>query len=184
MDFDSIWEIIAPWVAALGGISGICGIIVFAAKMIIKRVINKNSTMLASQFNTKEIAQETAEQLAGKTLDIDVTAVTEKSLRKLTRQVDTRIEKVEETASSLAGILVPMGKAIAKLKALTDDERAELTAAIQVLEKGYTPAEADEKMTVVLTPIALPEAAESAEESNSEENEEEETGLNFGDLEG
>lgn len=177
MDFDTIWEVIAPWVAALGGISGICGIIVFAAKSVIKRIIKKNDTMLDSKFNTKEIAQETANQLAGKTLNIDVTAVTEKSLRKLNKQLDTRIEKVEETVSSLSVVLVPMGKAIAKLKALTDDERAELTTAIQLLEAGYTPPEPDEKMTVVLTPVALPAKTD-------DEDEKEETGVNFGDLEG
>lgn len=181
MNYDTVWEIIAPWIAALGGITGICGIIVLIAKFIVSRMIKKNSKMLGSLFNTDNIAQSVANQLAGKTIDIDVTAVTEKSLGKLTRRLDARIEKVEDTASALSGILVPMGKAIAKLKALTDDERAELTAAIQVLEKGYTPPDMDEKMTVVLTPVALPENTETDDEEDEEDGE---TGLNFGDLEG
>lgn len=172
---DYVWELIAPWVAALGGAGG-AGVIIYAiVRLILGRVLNKNNKMLDATFNIDNISQRVAEKLAGKTLNIDVTAVTEKALKKLAKELDAKIEKIETATNSLKGILVPMGKGITKLKALTKEEVAELASAIKALEGAYEPPAENETMTVVLQPIALPEEKEEAVPAG---------GVNFGGLGG
>ena len=159
---DYVWEIVAPWVAALGGASGI-GLITYAiVRGLMGRLLKKNRTMLDGTFNVENLSRQVAERLAGKTLNIDVTAVTEKALRMLARELDAKIEKIETATNSLKGILAPIGKGIIKLKALTKEEVAELASAIKALEGEYKPAPENETMTVVLQPVTLSDEKEDA----------------------
>ena len=119
------------------------------------KMLKKNFTLLDGTYNVDAFSQRVAEKLAGKTLNIDVTAVTEKSLKKTAQVLDKRVEKVEDAVGALAPILIAIAKAQIKLKALSEAERGELASAINLLEKGYKPPEADEIMTVQLTPIEL-----------------------------
>lgn len=163
---DYVWELISPYVAALGGASGAGVIIYTIVRAVIGKVFNKNNKMLDATFNVDNLSQKVSEKLAGKTLNIDVTAVTEKSLKKLAKELDARMEKMEQLTNSLKSILVPMGKGIVKLKALTKDEVAELSDAIKGLAGDYKPKEPDEVMTVVLQPIAAaPEEKTDAEKA-------------------
>ena len=162
---DYVWELISPYVAALGGASGAGLIIYTIVRAIIGKLVNKNKKMLDATFNVDNLSQKVSEKLAGKTLNIDVTAVTEKSLKKLTKELDARMEKIEKITNSLKSLLVPMGKGIAKLKALTKEEVAELADAIKGLEGEYKPQEPDEVMTVVLQPLAVEEEAAPAQAS-------------------
>lgn len=175
---DYVWTIIEPYVRlVLEAI--IMGVNIFIIiRSYTKRTFNKNFTLLNSTYNVDTFSQRVAEKLAGKTLNIDVTAVTEKSLKKTARALDERIEKVESAVGALARILIAIAKAQIKLKALNDDERGELASAISLLEKGYKPPEADEIMTVQLTPIELnQEPIEIDEEPTDTDG-----GVNFGGL--
>ena len=152
---DYVWEIIEPYLRLILE-AIIMGVNIFIIiRSYTKKTFNKNFTLLNSTYNVDTFSQRVAEKLAGKTLNIDVTAVTEKSLKKTARALDERIEKVESAVGALARILIAIAKAQIKLKALNDDERGELASAISLLEKGYKPPEADEIMTVQLTPISL-----------------------------
>lgn len=157
-----VWELIAPWIAAIGGASGI-GVIIYAiARALMGKVLKKNNTMLDATFNVDAIGQKLAEKLAGKTLNIDVTAVTEKALKKLAKQLDEKIQKVEDSTNAYRRILALIGKGISKLKALSKDEVTELNSAIKAIESEYIPPEENETMTVVLQPIALPNEKEGS----------------------
>ena len=92
--------------------------------------------------------------------------------------MDERVVKVEDAANSLKGVLIAMAKGIIKLKALSEDEKTELASAIKTLEKNYKPPEADEIMTVRLTPIELHQEPEA--DAPSDENTD--SGVNFGGL--
>lgn len=173
-----VWELIQPWIAAILAALGSGGIITLIVRAVVKKILNKNTTMLDATYNAERVSQLTAEKLAGKTMNIDVTAVTEKALKKTTRELDTRIEKTEEIANSHTAILIAMAKGIIKLKALSDDEKAELASAVAQLEKGYKPPEADEIMTVRLTPIELTQ--EPSADAPSDESDD--GGVNFGGL--
>ena len=70
-----------------------------------------------------------------------------------------------------------IAKGIIKLKALTDEEKAELASAIALLEADYRPPTDNEVMTVQLAPISLPEETEDEEEQPAED-----SGVNFGGL--
>ncbi len=152
---DYVWELIQPWITAILAALGSGGIITLIVRAIVNKILRKNNAMLDATYNTDRVSQLVAEKLAGKTLNIDVTAVTEKSLKKTARVLDERVEKVENAVGSLSAILIAIAKAQIKLKALTEAERIELASAISLLEKGYKPPEADEIMTVQLTPIEL-----------------------------
>lgn len=176
---DYVWELIQPWIAAILAALGSGGIITLIVRAIVNKILRKNNAMLDATYNPDRASQLVAEKLAGKTLNIDVTAVTEKALKKTTRELDTRIEKSEEIANSHTAILIAMAKGIIKLKALSDDEKAELASAVAQLEKGYKPPEADQIMTVQLTPISLDERDADEEEETPAATD---SGVNFGGL--
>jgi cell division protein ZapA (FtsZ GTPase activity inhibitor) len=169
---EQAWEIIAPYVAMIGG-SGVTGLVTFVViRLLVSRIINKNTKTLKDTFNVESLSQQVAERFAGKTLNIDVTAITEKALKRLAKELDGKIEKVAAQTNSLKGLLAAVGKGIAHLKALSEEERAELASAIKALEGEYKPPEPEELMTVVLQPIAI----EEAEQANP-------AAVNFGGLE-
>ena len=175
---DYVWEIIQPYVAAILAALGSGGIITLIVRAFTNKMLKKNFTLLDGTYNVDTFSQRVAERLAGKTLNIDVTAVTEKSLKKTAQALDKRIEKVEDAVGAVAPILIAIAKAQIKLKALSDAERGELASAINLLEKGYKPPEADEIMTVQLTPIELhQEPIEQSEEPTDAD-----SGVNFGGL--
>lgn len=175
---DYVWELIQPWITAILAALGSGGIITLIVRAIVNKIWRKNNAMLDATYNADAVSQRVAEKLAGKTLNIDVTAVTEKALKKTTRELDARIEKSEEIANSHTAILIAMAKGIIKLKALTDEEKTELASAVAQLEKGYKPPEADQIMTVRLTPITLPDDTEEPNDEPSESG----SGVNFGGL--
>lgn len=176
---DYVWGIIEPYVLAVVAFITGTGLGATILRALLNKIFNKNSKMLDSAFNADKVAQKTADKLAGKTLNIDVTAVTEKALKKTTTQLDKRIQKVEDTANALVSILVPIAKGIAKFKALSDAERDELTGAIRLLEGAYERPDDNSVMTVVLEPITISEESED----DSEEAPPTDTGVNFGGLE-
>lgn len=174
---DYVWELIQPYVLAVIAFLSGSGITAVILRAVVKKLFTKNSEKLEQAYNTEKVAQKTAEKLAGKTLNIDVTAVTEKALKKVAEKLDIRVEKVEEATNALKAILVAIAKGIIKLKALTDDEKAELASAIALLENGYRPPAQNEVMTVKLAPIELPEDTEDEEEQPATD-----SGVNFGGL--
>lgn len=173
---DYVWEIVQPWVTAIVAALGGSGVVYAIVRALIGKVLRKNNAMLDANYNADKVSQLTAEKLAGKTLNIDVTAVTEKALKKTAKQLDERVEKVEDIANSLKGILAAIGKGIIKLKALSKEEVAELAAAIKELENGYKPPEKDEVMTVMLEPLVVSDDKRYEDGSSN-------SGLNFGGLE-
>ncbi len=175
---DAVWNVIEPYIAALGGATTVGAVIYAIVRLLVSRVIKKNSAMLNNTFNIDNLSQKVAEKLAGKTMNIDVTAVTEKSLKKLAGQLNVRVEQVEAATNSLKCILVAIAKGVVQLKALTADERAELEAAIKALESDYKPVEKEEPLTVVLQPVELPAETTDSDGGSGTH------GVNFGDLEG
>lgn len=159
---DYAWELVAPWVAALGGAGSIGTILYLIARRLMGKILTRNNALLDNTFNIDTVSVKVAERLAGKTLNIDVTAVTERALKRLAKELDARIEKIETATNSLKRILAPIGKGVIKLKALTSEEVNELASAIKALENEYQPPAENEVMTVVLQPVALMEETEEA----------------------
>lgn len=176
---DYVWELIQPYVVAVLATLSSSGVVALIVRALVNKILNKNYVMLDKAYNIDKISKQVAEKLAGKTLNIDVTAVTEKALRKTTRELDSRIEKSESISNSHTAILIAMAKGIIKLKALSDAEKAELANAVALLEKGYKQPEVEEAMTVLLSPIELDQ--QESEDENIDE-EEIESGVNFGGL--
>ena len=164
------WDLIAPYVLGIGG-SAITGLITFIViRVLVGKIVSKNTQTLTQVFNVDLLTQKVAEKFAGRTLNIDVTALTEKALRKLAKELDTKVAKIEDATNSLKALLIAIGKGIYDLKRLTDEQKAELTEAIRLLESGYIPPEKEEYMTVILEPIVT---------ADDKEDEETPSGLNF-----
>ena len=173
MDINAIWQTIEPYFwgilsGLLGGTSVYC-----VAKVFLKKMFNSFS----EKHNTDTMAQKVADKLAGKSLNIDVTAVTEKRLDKIEKALSKQVKAVSETTDSYKHLLALMAGAVSKFKAVTDEERTELTAAIRAIEKGYTPPEPEEIITVSLKPIELEGKNEKAESDR-----EDESLINFGGI--
>lgn len=162
-------KLIAAIIAGLGGAAGVGAIIQTVATSRFNKAMRKNSALLGATFNPEMMSQLIADKLAHKTINIDMTALTEKALRKL----DGRVEKLESLVNSLKGILVAIAKGTIKLKALTEEEKAELASAIQTLASDYKPPEKEEVMTVLLEPIPTEE---------KKKNNVTDIGVNFGGL--
>lgn len=165
-------KLIAAIIAWLGGAAGIGAIIQTVATSRFNKAMRNNSALLGATFNPEMMSQLIADKLAGKTMNIDVTAVTEKSMKKL----DGRVVKLETLINSLKCILVAIAKGTIKLKALTAEEKEELASAIQTLASDYKPPEKDEVMTVLLEPIKVQEKPENVADSVAD------NGVNFGGL--
>lgn len=176
---DYVWEIIQPYVLAVIAFLSGSGIVAVILRAVVKKLFTKNSATLEEAYNTEKVAQKVAEKLAGKTLNIDVTAVTEKALKKTAEKLDVRVEKVEVATNALKAILVAIAKGTIKLKALTDEEKTELASAIAQLEANYKPPTDNEIMTVKLAPISLPEDDADEEEEKPAAHD---SGVNFGGL--
>lgn len=171
MNIDTIWAAIEPYVMAIVGALG-GGTAIYA---LVRSFVGKWITKFGAKYDTEIMANKVAERLAGKTIDIDVTAVTEKKLDKLSKLWNKKIDEIKQASDSYKHILALIAAAVSKFKAVSDDERAALIQAIQTIEKDYTPIEPDVVTTVKLTPIEL-------EGKTEEKGEQDESLINFGGI--
>lgn len=147
MDINSIWAVIEPYITGLAG-TATGGLIVG----IICRLLQGR---LMRRLDVSDIADKVAKQLAGKTLNIDVTAVTEKRLDKIDKNLSKKVEEIQEKTEEYKHLLALMGGALVHLKALSEAEKTALTEAITALEHDYIPPEPEQITTVKLEPIVL-----------------------------
>lgn len=149
MDMQQIWQAVEPYVMwAIGAIVG--GTSIYAlAKFFLKKVFKR----FEEKYEVNDMANKVADKLAGKTLNIDVTAVTEKRLDKLDKKLSKAVERIHSETAAYKHLLALIGGAMTKLKAVTAEERNALNDAITALESDFTPPEPEEVVTVKLEPI-------------------------------
>lgn len=165
MDINAIWAMLEPYVTGIAG-TATGGLIVG----IICRLLQGR---LMRRLDAGALADKVAQKLGGKTFNVDMTAVAEKKLDKIDRKLSKKVEDIQEQTAAYKHLLVLIGGAISKLKAVTEQEKASFTEAIRALERSYIPPEPEEIITVKLEPIVFEDKTEEAEE----------TGLiNFGSL--
>lgn len=150
---NEIWNIVEPYILTIGG--ALCGgsIIAVIARIICKRLIDKAS----AAYSLNKFATEVADKLGGKTLNIDVTAVTERRLKEIADMLSSKVQIVADETNSYKRLLVLIGTALTHLKMLSDEERTALIEAIQELDSEYVPPEKEVIATVKLEPISLDE---------------------------
>ena len=152
MNMQEIWRVAEPYIMTVVGALGGGTVIYALARILLGRLLST----FATKYDTNDMADKVAGKLAGKTLNIDVTAVTEQRLDKLSKLLTNQLENIREETESYKRLLSLIGGAIAKLKAITPEEKTALTEAITALDNSYIPAEPSEITTVKLEPIALP----------------------------
>lgn len=176
MDINAIWQTVEPYVMAIiGALAGGTGIYA-----LVRSFIGKWVNSFGKKYDMDDMAQKVADKLAGKSLNIDVTAVTEKRLDKIEKALSKQVKAVSETTDSYKHLLALMAGAVSKFKAVTDEERTALTEAIQTIEKGYKPPEPEEIITVSLKPIEI--ELEGKNEDTDPPLQEEESLINFGGI--
>lgn len=157
MDIQAIWAAAEPYVMAIVGALGGGTVIYTLARTLMNKLLNKFS----AKYDMDDMADKVAKKLAGKTLNVDVTAVTEKRLDKIENKLRKQVDQLQEQTAAYRQLLTAIGAAVAHFKSLTEEERGELQAAIQALDHRYTPPAPEEIVTVKLEPIALePDHAE------------------------
>ena len=172
MDINVIWAAVEPFVSAVAGTAAGGVIVGFICKLLQKKLLRK--------LDANDVANRVAEKLGkGMTVDVDLTAVTEKRLDKVEQKLHKQEEKMREETASYRCILTQIGKAVAHLKSLTDDEKQALQGAITTLDSDYIPPAPEKRITVKLEPIATDEPS-VAEEENMPDGE---SLINFGGLE-
>jgi len=173
MDINQIWQTVEPWIMAIvGALAGGTG--VFA---LVRAFVGKWINKFGAKYDTEIMAGKVAEKLAGKTIDVDVTAITEKKLGKISNTLDKSIAEVEKATNAYKHILALIAGAVSRFKALTDEERKEFTDAIKAIEKDYTPPQPEPIATVKLAPIELEFKTDETQAA-----EDEESLINFGGL--
>lgn len=147
---NEIWNIVEPYiltiVAALGGGS----VIALIARMICKTLINKAS----EAYDVNKIADKVADKLGGKTIDVDITSITEKRLEEISQKLVAQVVKVSDETNSYKKLLVLIGGALSHLKMLSAQEKEELVAAIHELDESFVPKQKEIIATVKLEPIS------------------------------
>lgn len=160
MDINTIWAAIEPYimtvVGALGG-----GTVVFA---LVRSLVGGFVKKFAAKYDMDDMASKVASKMTGKTLNIDVTAVTEKRLDKIDKKLTKQVEELSEQTNAYKHLLALIGGTIAKLKANTEAERGALLDAVQALEADYKPPEPEQVTTVRLEPIVFERQTEAAAE--------------------
>lgn len=155
---NEIWNVVEPYVisalkALLEGTA-----LVLILRLLIKQFLTKASTI----YDVNLISNKVADKLGGKTINVDVTAVTEKRLSETTAILHKDVKTIADEVNSFKRLLVCIGKSLTYLKALSDDDRAELETAIKDLDDCYIPPDKEVIATVKLEPITLNEPSVSA----------------------
>ena len=162
---NEIWNIIEPYImTVIGALTG-GSIIAVIAKIICNRIIKKASTA----YDINSLAEKVAEMLAGKTINIDIASLVDGKLQKIAKTLAKEVDKVADNLNSYTPLLVAIGKALTRLKMLTDEEREALIKAVKTVDKSYIPPEDNIVATVKLDPITIETEPENKE-----------TGVNLG----
>ncbi|MDE7406487.1 MAG: hypothetical protein K2M89_06415 [Clostridiales bacterium] len=159
---NTIWNIVEPYVLALGSFVTGGGLIAFIAAFVCKRITNKAS----AAYDIQALAKQIADKLGGKTIEVDITSIVEKRLKEISNKLAAQVGKVADETNSYKPLLVCIGTALAHLKMLTDDERAALIAAVRELDKEYVPPAKEVIATIKLEPISVasPPASDNSQE--------------------
>ncbi len=150
---NEIWQTVEPYILTIVGALGGGSIIYVIARILLGRLINKASAV----YDINAIANKVADRLGGKTFNVDITAIVEQRLKEISEKLSAQVKTVADETNSYKHLLVLVGTALAHLKMLTDEERAELIKAVQELDSEYKPPEKEVIATVKLEPIEISE---------------------------
>ena len=150
---NEIWQTVEPYILTIVGALGGGSIIYVIARILLGRLINKASAV----YDINAIANKVADRLGGKTFNVDITAIVEQRLKEISEKLSAQVKTVADETNSYKHLLVLVGTALAHLKMLTDEDRAELIKAVQELDSEYKPPEKEVIATVKLEPIEISE---------------------------
>lgn len=150
---NEIWQTVEPYILTIVGALGGGSIIYVIARILLGRLINKASAV----YDINAIANKVADKLGGKTFNVDITAIVEQRLKEISEKLSAQVKTVADETNSYKHLLALIGEALAHLKMLTDEERAELIKAVQELDSEYKPPEKEVIATVKLEPIEISE---------------------------
>ncbi len=150
---NEIWQTVEPYILTIVGALGGGSIIYVIARILLGRLINKALAV----YDINAIANKVADRLGGKTIDIDITSIVEKRLKEISDLLSAQVKTVADETNSYKHLLALIGEALAHLKMLTDEERAELIKAVRELDSEYNPPEKEVIATVKLEPIEISE---------------------------
>lgn len=130
MTFEQFWGVIAPYAQGFVGmtIAGIpIGAILWA---ILKKLVTKTVTKLLANTSAENLSKEIASKLANSSINVDLTAVTEKQLSAIKVEVTEQLSAVAKTLDAYTANQVLMLKALSASEVVSDETRAEMIAVV------------------------------------------------------
>jgi hypothetical protein len=144
MNWNNIWSIIEPYTLTVLGILFGGGSVYAFCRLYLGKVFKK----LGEKHNNADIADGVAQRLAGKTMNIDVTAITKNELKKISREFKDEVESIKEVTDSQKELLLFIAKSVGKLWTNTAEEKESMAKTIANLENGARAVEPKEVLTV------------------------------------
>lgn len=111
------------------------------AKGAVSKVTRRFDVNKITAEITEAVSQKVAQAITGKTLDVDVSAIVEEKLDQTLGSIVLELGGVKEKVESMRRVSALTAKAVSKSKLLDPDEKAELTAAGDVLAADTVRAE-------------------------------------------
>lgn len=152
---NEIWQIVEPYILTVLGALGGGSIIAIIARILCGRLIGKTARI----YDVNALADKVANKLGGKTIDVDITTLTESKLQEICNRLSAQVCEVSRETNSYKHVLALIGAALTKLKMLTDDERAALIQAVKELDEQFVPPEKEVIATIKLEPITVSDAS-------------------------
>lgn len=141
---EAIWETVMQYVKPFLEGGGLVAVVAILGRLVIGRMTNKVN------FDTDKISKDVAKQLAKSSINVDLTAIAKKQVETIKNDLVAINTANGEVLRQLVELCALQGKALAKSKLLSEEERTDLeTAAAQVLGE-LLPKESKEEILLTL----------------------------------
>lgn len=152
---NEIWQIVEPYIFELLKNSTLCALVAAIIKIILNRSAKKIMTLYDTDVLASKVADKSAEKLAGKTIDIDISELVDDRLKKTFAVFESEFKRLSNELKAYKPLLIGIGSALMHLKMLTDDEREALGNAVKALDSSYILPDKQVITTIKLEPIAV-----------------------------
>lgn len=144
MDFNAISE----WVQNALAVLVNTGTVALIGGVLLKHFTGKKTT--------EKLVKGVTDKIVTKDVKVDLTAITERQLSQVSNTVNTKVNELENTVKQQSQLLKSIAVVLAKLKRVTDEERADIENAINGLqEPDDKPVDVNtsESVVVALEPV-------------------------------
>ena len=142
------WNAVTEWIQNAMSILISSGTMAIIGGVLVKHFTSKKTT--------DKLVKGVTDKIITRDVKVDLTAITERQLGQVNSNVDKKIGALENTIKQQSQLLKSMAVVIAKLKRVTDEERANIENAINALqepEEAPIQINTNESVVIALEPV-------------------------------